>query len=290
MELLMNLYGGILSISLMDACFKPRYPGLLGRLLSLAAMGIYTGTVTILNHWMIFEGPASICYGLLLILYGAAARQGLLLDQVITAVLWDNVLMLTSLGVILSLVLTGDHPLIWAAGSPYRPAALAVTALFRAAAAVGIVKMKQRGWLRDRSLAAALALYFAFGLWGAAMVFEILNTGRWRESLPFYFLGLLAVTALLLLALRTAGKRRQERWEQEYFNAFCRRQEEQNRRILALDQSLSGLRHDMKGHLATAYLLLQSGQTDRAADYLEQLAGQLSKMGLEEEDHGDLAD
>ena len=193
----MNLYGGILSVLLINLCFPSRVSGFCSRLFSLAGICVYAGMVTLLNQWRLFEGPASFCYGLILILYGLAARRCRPGDLAAAAMIWNNLLLLSSLGVILILTVASGSPRLWMEGSPYRPAALWATALLRAAMA--------------------------------------------------------------------ARNRRRERWEQAFFEQFCRQQEKQEQKFLTFNQHLKGFQHDMKGHLATVYLLLKSSQEQKAA-------------------------
>ena len=279
----MNLYGGILSVLLISLCFPSRVSGFCSRLLSLAGICVYAGMVTLLNQWRLFEGPASFCYGLILILYGLAARRCRPGDLAAAAMIWNNLLLLSSLGVILILTVASGSPRLWMEGSPYRPAALWATALLRAAIAAWVIKLKRKGWFCSPNLVKALVFYLLFEIWGAAMIFEILSNDHWLQVSLLYYVGFFTMTLFYSLILWVARNRRRERWEQAFFEQFCRQQEEQEQKFLTFNQQLKGVQHDMKGHLATVYLLLKSSQEQKAADYLKLLSAQLSKLKFKDE-------
>lgn len=283
MELLMNVYSGAVAVALMNLCFEPRFSGAASWGLSLLGAAAYTGAVSLLNWITPFEGLAAVGYALLMFLYGAAARKGRALDKLVLGLMWDNLLILASLGVMLAWPLSGWEPLAWAAGEGGRGLALGASALLRLAAAAGLVRLFRGLRFRDRRFVWIMALYFFAGAWGAEMAFETLWSGRWQKGLPFYFLLLMVMTLVLFFYLWAGGEWRRKQWRKEYEGQFLKEQQERLGRLGGLNRRLDGFCHDMQGQLATVYLLIQAGEESRAGEYVRKLSGQLSGICLKEE-------
>ena len=72
---LINALSAVIAVEYMEHGFKKRYKGTRRWLLFAAGSASYFLVVSVLNHYIVFEGILGLCYAAVLVLYGLAALK-----------------------------------------------------------------------------------------------------------------------------------------------------------------------------------------------------------------------
>ncbi|MBS6953465.1 MAG: hypothetical protein KH230_09545 [Enterocloster asparagiformis] len=291
-ERIANLYSSLLSVGLITCLFGLKRPGLKGGGEALAATAAYYCVLDFLNRNYQFEGVAAILYGLVLFTYGCLALNGSAEYKAVFCVIWNCVLLLSSLGsFVLLYIFTGlsIHDLWHPLGSS-RITALLCGSLLKGlialamAAGKGFGRMnlpRGSGWKRTLGLLG----YFLLSIEAFLLMMGVMIRGEGAALLPVFYIVLAGLFFTLLYAFYQNLMWRRESREARYLRESMAQQAEYIRSYAQLCQELRLLRHDARGHMVTMHILLKEGKQEQAAAYLEKMAQQRSacgKMGPEE--------
>ncbi len=107
---LINALSAVIAVEYMDHGFPKRYQGTRRWLLFAAGSASYFLVVSVLNHYIVFEGILGLCYAVVLVLYGLTALKGRPHMIVLLGMAWVLIIIINAYMVFAIMgIMTGRH-------------------------------------------------------------------------------------------------------------------------------------------------------------------------------------
>lgn len=276
MELITNVVTSVIAIGFMTNYIGAGYTGLKHYLFFTGGTAAYFITVTVMNVWVHFEGVLGLAYSILLVVYARIALKGNLWDEIIASWIWVFIALFSSYAVFAILrIITGyDFHYLITIKSSTRFLVLTVTTMIKIVMSCLMIRfLKQRklylekkdGWTMIVAYTAVFSIVTGFF---AIELYE-------GYSKPNSYMTVILVIVLIGVVIWLSyfywklSDFNQERMKLDFLKSYMENQKGHVEEIGKTYEELRILRHDIRGHLTNLYLLIKSGESEKAMRYIE---------------------
>lgn len=280
---LINALSAVIAVEYMEHGFKKRYRGTRRWLLFAAGSASYFLVVSVLNHYIVFEGILGLCYAAVLVLYGLAALKDRPHVIVLLGMAWVLIIIINAYMVFAIMgIMTGRHlkELPASGGIIWTYSALAALVLKFAMGRVVLALYRRKdnaGQVEDGIMAGTFLLLFVMVLGMFGLEDCGLNQ-RGRHYLSLCLLGgFIGLVLLLGRAYHQMSRYYREKQEVEYRKERWREQEEQVLNLFRIGREVNHLRHDMNGKLDVLCRLAEKGRYGELLGYIKEMDAELGK-------------
>ena len=280
---LINALSAVIAVEYMEHGFKKRYKGTRRWLLFAAGSASYFLVVSVLNHYIVFEGILGLCYAAVLVLYGLAALKDRPHVIVLLGMAWVLIIIINAYMVFAIMgIMTGRHlkELPASGGIIWTYSALAALVLKFAMGRVVLALYRRKdnaGQVEDGIMAGTFLLLFVMVLGMFGLEDCGLNQ-RGRHYLSLCLLGgFIGLVLLLGRAYHQMSRYYREKQEVEYRKERWREQEEQVLNLFRIGREVNHLRHDMNGKLDVLCRLAEKGRYGELLGYIKEMDAELGK-------------
>lgn len=265
----------------MNHIFESKDRGIRQWLASGCGIFVYFLCLTIFRQNSNFEGIRGLVYGLVLFLYGVAARKGKKSELAIFSLAWGIIglisayLMFGVLGFVTdvrlqALIGRNDH---------FHVQAFAVVAVLRFLMGRGIafVRKNRNGrWSSRQDWAvASLFLFLFIFVWGMFLLERDVLSRQEEYSVSLaFFCGIFGALLIVMLFYQRVSQEQKEAGERRQLEQKQEIQGKQMEELYEIGRQANRLRHDMQIQLDTIYGLLEQHGYEKAKECIRKLGAQ----------------
>lgn len=287
MELITNVLTSVIAIGFMTNYIGARYTGFRYHLFFAGGTAAYFITVTVMNVWVHFEGILGLAYSILLIGYARVALKGNLWDEIVASWIWVFIALFSSYAVfaIVRLITGYDFHYLITNENSIRVLVLTTTTIIKIMMSFLIIRfLKQRklylekkdGWTMIVAYTAVFSIVTGF------FAIELYEGYSKKNNFMTVILMIVLIGVVIWLSYFywKLSNSNEERMGHEFLKSYMENQKEHVEEMGKTYEELRILRHDMRGHLTNLYLLIKSGETDKAMKYIESKDNQIKRFPI----------